>query len=133
MYTYIYYALYKIAKRTEKKRNPSMRMPATIAMITISFLQFINLLTVFVLLVHGVKLFEPFALSKELAIFIGLTLYGINYLLFLKNKKFLKIEEKFDKKSKKLKKVRIILFWAYIILSFVLLFVVLERFKTVNR
>ena len=125
--------LYKLAKKTEENWSPSMRMPTNIAMSTISILQFINILTIYVLLVHGFNIIKPFVLSKELAVLIALIIYLLNYLYFLRKKRFLKIEMKFDKDSQKMKIVRKIFFWIYIISSFIILIFVLEKFKTVNR
>lgn len=85
MYTYIYYKLYRLAKKTEKNWSPNMRMPATIAMFSITILQFVNLMTLYVFIVHGIQLFKPFILNKGVVIIITLILYGINYYYFLFN------------------------------------------------
>ncbi len=133
MYKYIFYKLYKIAKKTEKNWTPEMRMPASLAITTISILQFLNLMTLKIFLVHGLKTLKQTFLSKEIVIIIGLFLYIINYFLFMRNKKYLLLEEKFDKESRKLKLIKTILFWIYVLLSFLLLFYMFENFKTVKR
>ena len=133
MYNYIYYKLYKMAKRTEKQWPQSMRMPATIAMFSISILQLVNFAMIFVLLVYGIKVLPPSTLVPEQAIFTMVLIYIVNYFLFVRNKKFLQIEERFDKDSKATKRIKSLLVWLYIILTFVLFFVVLETFKTVQR
>ena len=122
MYTYIYYKLYRLAKKTEKNWSPNMRMPATIAMFSITILQFVNLMTLYVFIVQGIQLFKPFILNKGVAIIITLILYGINYYYFLFNEKFKYIENKLDKESSNLKSVKSLFFWLYIIFSFILLF-----------
>lgn len=133
MYTYIYYKLYRLAKKTEKNWSPNMRMPATIAMFSITILQFVNLMTLYVFIVHGIQLFKPFILNKGVVIIITLILYGINYYYFLFNEKFKYIENKLDKESSNLKSVKSLFFWLYIIFSFILLFYMFEKFKTIER
>lgn len=133
MYAYIYYKLYRLAKKTEKNWSPNMRMPATIAMFSITILQFVNLMTLYVFIVHGIQLFKPFILNKGVAIIITLILYGINYYYFLFNEKFKYIENKLDKESSNLKSVKSLFFWLYIIFSFILLFYMFEKFKTIER
>lgn len=110
-----------------------MRMPATIAMFSITILQFVNLMTLYVFIVHGIQLFKPFILNKGVVIIITLILYGINYYYFLFNEKFKYIENKLDKESSNLKSVKSLFFWLYIIFSFILLFYMFEKFKTIER
>ena len=130
MYKYIYYKLYKITKKSEKNLASHMRMPATLTIFSLSFLQFINLMTILILLVHWLKIFSPTTISKEIAIGTILFLYGINYFLFLRNRKFLLIEKTYDEAPKKLKSIKTKLFWIYIILSFALLFFSFAKFNT---
>ena len=133
MYNYIFYRLYKYAKKTEKKWGSSLAMPITLSIYSLIMLQYLNLLTVFALLTHYIKIIPSFTLTKTMAIGTGLIMYIINYLVFIRNKKFLQIEKKFDRDSDNVKVIKTILFWLYVILSFVLFIVVLETFKTVQR
>lgn len=134
MYNYIYYKLYKISKKSEVKRNSEKTIPQWVAMFSISMLQLINLMTLYVLLVHGydLKVMNVSSLSKSHAIFIMCILYYLNYLFFVDKKRYLIIEKKFDKDSSRTKKIRTVLFGIFIALSFALLFLVLETFSLRN-
>ena len=133
MYNYIFYKLYKIAKKTEKQWPQGTRMPVAVAFFSTSILQGFNLLTLLAILSLGLELFKIPSLAPEHAIITMILLYAVNYFLFVRNKKFLQIEERFDKDSKNIKTIKAILFWLYVVLTFVLFFVVLETFKTVQR
>ena len=133
MYYYIFYRLYKMAQKTEKQWSPNMRTPVAVAFFSIAILQFINLLTLFVILKHGIQLDISIELSKEKVILVGIVILLINYYIFIRNKNFSNIETRFDEDSSKSKNLKKMLFWIYIVLTFVLFFTVLETFKTVNR
>ena len=133
MYKYIFYKLYKYAKISEKRWGNELAMPINVSILSLLILQNLNLLTILALFTYGIKIIPPFALTKTMAIGTGLIMYIIDYLVFIRNKKFLQIEERFDKDSKSVKTIKTILFWLYVVLTFVLFFLVLETFKTVQR
>ena len=122
-----------MAQKTEKQWSPNMRTPVAVAFFSIAILQFINLLTLFVILKHGIQLDISIELSKEKVILVGIVILLINYYIFIRNKNFSNIETRFDEDSSKSKNLKKMLFWIYIVLTFVLFFTVLETFKTVNR
>lgn len=129
MYKYIFYKLYQISKRTEKQWGSGQGIPEWIAIFSISMLQFVNLITLYVILVHGLSFFDNYDLSFSNIIVTGLILYILNYLFFVRDNKYSKIEKYYDKDSNKLKKTKTILFWLYVVVSFVLMFVCFEMYS----
>ncbi|WP_417199892.1 hypothetical protein [Bizionia sp.] len=121
MYKYIYYKLYKIAKKSEATWAPNMQMPEIVAFMTISILGIFNLITIFIVLVHGLKVFKIESLSIVHGIITMAIIYLLNYLFFLKNRKYYKIEKYFDAKSANYKNIMTVFFILYIILSIVVL------------
>lgn len=127
VYNFLYYRLYKIAKKTEEKWATSMRMPEWVAVHSIVLLIFFNLMTIFIFFKGVVRALNDFKLEFEHIIMTIAILYIINYFLFLKKRKYLILEKKLDKKQQTIKNTFIIF---YIVISLVLLFVFFPLFST---
>ena len=128
-YKYLYYKLYMYAKRTEKKLGQA-GMPEWIALFSVSILLFINAGIAFFLvkLLSGVQV----NLSKFSVFIAAAVVYLINYLFFIREKKYLQIIKQFERETRTQATIRTILVWLYIILSFVLFYVVLPLFNDIS-
>ncbi len=126
MYKFIFYRLYKLAILAENSWSVNIRMPQYVAFFSISILQSFNLLTLYIIFVHGIELINVARLNPILGVIFMSLIYVVNYFLFLKKKKYLNIEKSFDKSSSKNKEVKSFLFWFYILFSFTALYIALE-------
>ena len=132
MYNYIFYRFYKIAKVIESQHHESMRTPVSVAMGLTFLLQGSNLLALFIFLVHYFEMLRPSSLGPEVAVAVFTLFYGLNYFLFVRNKKYLRIEKKFDNESVKLRVIKKSLFWFYVVLSVFLLIYAFTAFEPVR-
>ena len=132
MYKYIFYKLYKYSKQTERGSVTGENFIAWIAVVLISMIQSVNLMTLYVVLVHGLNLFSTMDLTVLYPILIMCILYILNYLFFVKNRKFIIIEKHCDNDSNRIKKIKTAFFWIYTIGSFVLMFLALDFFSSNN-
>lgn len=123
MYKYFYYKLYKLAKKSEKSWSKEIQMPQYVALFSFSILIYISLLILHIFLTGFFKIVIVDLSTKFVVTFIIL-IYIINYLLFVKNKRYLNLEKIIDAESSRLKAFKNTFFWCYIIfLIFIFLFV----------
>lgn len=127
-YKYLYYKLYMYAERTEKKLGQA-GMPEWIALFSVSILLFINAgIAIFLVKrLFGIQV----NLSKFSMFITAAIVYLINYLFFIREKKYLQIIKQFERETRTQATIRTILVWFYIILSFVLFYVVLPLFNDI--
>jgi hypothetical protein len=92
---------------------------AVIAMITLSCFFGLNILTILTFL-EGCQILPIINLNKFHVIGLGLLLFLLCYLLFLKKKRYIEIEHRFINEPAKKKVIGTLLVWLYLILSFVL-------------
>lgn len=126
MFKYIYYKIYKIAKKSEMNVEPNMRMPATVSLFTMSILHIINLITFIIFLADGLNLFIKTSFTLSEAIFSAVTICTVNYFCFVRNNKSKIIEQHFDKEPKNLTIIKTCFFWIYVLLSIFLFIYVLQ-------
>lgn len=130
---YIYYKFYKLAIKSEKQWGANIRMPQMVAFFSISLLQFFNLLTIFVFLSHGMNLFSIPRLEPMHAILSMSFIFIFNYYVYIKDRRYIKIEKRFDKLFKeKETKLSSIVFWTYVVLTFPLFILTLELFVSTS-
>ena len=116
-YKYIFYKFYKIAKKTEKQWNVSLRSPELISFMTMFILniyQFI-LLSNFITTSQNTK-------NKMYFIFLFFIL-TLNYYLFIYRKNFLIIEKEFDTLTRTQRRSYDFYFYAIILCSILLVFI----------
>jgi len=82
-----------------------------------------NLVTLAAILVHY-KVEQFTTINKIQAAIIAIVFFGVNYFLFVYKKKYLIIEERFDKLSDKKKSFRTILFVIYFLFTIIAIFTV---------
>jgi lysylphosphatidylglycerol synthetase-like protein (DUF2156 family) len=128
MFQYFFYKLYIIADKRESKWGDSAGIAHIIAMVLISILIFLNLMTIFVL-VNQIASFS-FSFEKIHGVIIAIFLYVIIYFSFLNDRKYLTLVEKYDLKSYRYKLLMNTLFYVYIVVSVLSFFIVLETFAT---
>jgi len=128
VYEFIFYMLYKYAAKSEKGWETGRGIPHWIGVFSLSCLLFINIITCVVIVYH----YFPFSISltKYHALSLILLLYYINYVIFIKHRKYLKLVKKFSNHFMNKKVLQEIFFWSYIILTFVLFFTILPMFAT---
>ena len=115
MYQYIYYRLYKIAVVTEKLWSPGMRIPEWVAIVLMLIFLLLNALTV--LIFHAIITKHYVDLNNFHAVSFLIVIFLINYFLFIRNQRYLKIAEKFDKETKRQKIKKTIFFLIYVFFS----------------
>lgn len=126
IYEYIFYKLYKYSLRSERLWGTGHQIPQWLAIFYISVLAFFNLITLFVIINHFLVINITF--SRLHGFIIAIIFYSVNYFLFLKGKRYKKIAEKLDKDTKRSKILKDILFWVYVVMTFVLFFTILPMF-----
>ena len=129
MFNYIFYKLYKLAKVTEKQWHSKQRMPEVVALFLFSMLQFMNLITIYIVLIKEISFLNHFKLDLLLIVIIGLILYFVNYKLFIKASTYLKVEKRYDDEKRLKRKSKDIFFWLYILGSFIVMFTVFEIYS----
>jgi len=122
---YTYYRLYKFALRTEKAFGKS-GTPVWTAIFTLSILLLFNVISIAIIYSSSVKKsILPDSINPIFGIITMLLLYMLGYYLFDYNKKYLKIEKKFDAFPESKKKIYNIFFLLYIILTLSVMFVII--------
>jgi hypothetical protein len=117
-FKYFYFRLYT----SNLKREGINDLLQFNSMLIISFLMFLNLITI----VEGIELIIGKSLSniygnnllKVLVIFIGIEIAIVNYFFMVNKNKYLKIAEEFKTESKQMRRKGTIIIWIYLILSF---------------
>lgn len=108
VYYYLYFKLYKFAKKVGTVDS------TWTAMLVISALVYLNIASIFLLLFkQDVFFVNPRLLGGSLGIFIGF----INYLIFIRHDNCLRIIQQFEGESKKQKNISIILTLIYVLLT----------------
>jgi len=111
-YNYLFYRIYSFALRLKVSDS---EITASIA---VSVLFFYNVLFIMKLIKF------KFINSKNDAIIFGLALIAINFLYFLRKKRFLKIKEKYEKESMLQKIIGSLIVIIYLIASSILPFAI---------
>jgi len=116
MYSYVYFRLYKLAKITERQWAEGARMPEWIALFLLFLLVIFNLFSLLIFLRRFLELSIP-SLNKWIAVVVFIFFMIINYFVFIRNDRFVRIEKKYDSISNKEKAIRSILFWIYLVIT----------------
>jgi hypothetical protein len=117
LYKYLYYRIYSWNLRTWGKND----VPEWNALFGVSFMMFLNLLTIFIILQFwGIDIFSKYTVPTNLIVIVILMLMGINYYIFLYKKKYKLLEKKFANENTKTKNRNLLLLWVYFILSIAL-------------
>lgn len=130
MFSYIYYIFYKIVSLGERNWGETSDIQHWKAMFLISLIQIFNLMTLFSI-VNYYALFN-ITFEREHGVITSIIFFCINYLFFIKKKRYKRFIERFDSISKPRKYIFNILGYSYIIFSIVMLFIVLKVFATNN-
>lgn len=103
-------------------------MPYITAQSAVSVLIFMNIITLFaaIELTTGFSILKFLGNTKITAIVGFVIIMGINYFLFIKDKKYLQIAKEFEEESKTEQRIKLILCWIYVIFSHVILFSVVS-------
>ncbi len=107
-------------------------MPEYKAALGVSFMMFINLFFIGLLLQYlGIVVFmgEGASKHKEVIFCIFFAFFGLNYFLFIRSDKYESIANELEKENKQKRKKKAILLWLYTILSFILPIVLLVLIK----
>lgn len=129
MFYYIFYKILEISKNREKNWPEDMRTPIMISLFSLSFLQCLNIITLLAF-ARGIDLIQLNSLKQIHALVSSIILFVTNYTFIVYRKRFEDKKKIFDRESAKIKKIKTILFWLYVILSFVFFLVTIEYFKT---
>lgn len=116
---YLFYKFYSWSYFLYKDRQN----PVWTAFLTISFLIFINLITIFFILTKVIYI-PKINISKMSFIFIGMIINIPLYFLLIHNKNYEKIINKYIYESKKQKTLGTIYSWGYIIGTFLGFFLI---------
>ncbi len=117
IYQYLFYRLYN-RQRTKFSEIESL----IFAMLTLTAILFVNFFTIDIFL-HKLLLMPSIISSIAIVIIVMAVFIGINCWLFLVNKRYKKIEQKFSNESKTHKNIGTFSIITYVILSFILFFV----------
>jgi len=117
MFRYLYYRLYSWNLKTWGEND----LPQWNALFGVSFMMFLNLgLLGLLLQLLGVNIFLCNELPKKELIIIMLSLFVLNYFLFVHKGNYRSISKELKKESPKKRKTNTFLLWTYVILSFAL-------------
>ncbi len=119
---YLYYKLYKFSLRTEKQWASAHQIVGWTALHGLLVLFILNTVSVLILFSNKVR---GTSLNILHAVFLVIILYLLGYYVFIKEKKYLKIENKFDEIDRSKKKILDALFWIYLILTFLVMFIII--------
>ncbi len=117
LYRYLYYRLYSWNLKTWGEKD----LPQWNALFGVSFMMFLNLSLLGLLLQFlGVNIFLRYELPKKELIIIMLSLFVINYFLFIHKSNYRSIVKELKKEPLEKRKTNTIFIWLYVILSFAL-------------
>ncbi|MTI31421.1 hypothetical protein, partial [Xanthovirga aplysinae] len=98
-YQYLFYSLYKLSIKSEKRWGQGEGIPHWVAMLALSGLLGINFITLLSVFSYFTK--TALSFNKMHGVYTAAILFTFNYLVFLRKKRYLKIINEFDKVSKK--------------------------------
>lgn len=117
MLSYLYYTFYKFVLVTPSRKE----MPEHLANTTMSLFLSLNVLALmYYLRNQDVSIAEIFLNNKMYYVITFVIFLILGYLFFVKDGKYIKIKEKYDKDSKKVKYVKMSLVFIYVIVSFII-------------
>lgn len=117
IYRYLYYRLYSWNLKTWGEKD----LPQWNALFGVSFMMFLNLgLLGFLLQLLGVNIFLRDELPKKELIIIMLSLFVVNYFLFIHRGNYRSTVKELKKEPPEKRRINTILIWLYVILSFAL-------------
>ncbi len=110
---YLFYRIYKWQLSWWGKED----VPEFTAAIGVSIMFFINIFTILILIenISGLIIIDSFKYPRMYITIFGVILLYINYLLFIRKGKYLRIAEEFKKESKIMRKRRTKWIWTYVI------------------
>lgn len=116
-YRYLYYRLYSWNMKSWGDKD----LPQWNALFGVSFMMFLNLgLLGFLLQLLGVNIFLRDELPKKELIIIMLSLFVVNYFLFIHRGNYRSTVKELKKEPPEKRRINTILIWLYVILSFAL-------------
>ena len=117
IYRYLYYRLYSWNLKTWGEKD----IPQWNALFGVSFMMFLNLgLLGLLLQLLGVNIFLRDELPKKELVIIMISLFVLNYFLFVHKGNYRSIVKELKKESPEKRRANTILIWLYVILSFAL-------------
>ena len=125
---YFFYRFYTFSIKTENQWPQSMQAPAWLAVLTFSGLFGFNLASIFIIYHWIADNPNSISFNKIHGIITAMCFYTIGYLIFINNKRYIAIKDRFDSMSKDDRKWRNVIFWIYLIMTFVTLFVLIPIF-----
>ena len=124
----LYYTLYKVFSINEHTWGNAGGLHYWNAMLFVSLVEMFNVMTLFILINQITKFQISF--EKIHGIITIVVFFGGNYFIYIKDRRYKRIVEKFDSKSKRYRYILNTLTVLYMLFSIIILFVVLETFKT---
>lgn len=117
IYRYLYYRLYSWNLKTWGEKD----IPQWNALFGVSFMMFLNLgLLGLLLQLLGVNIFLRDELPKKELVIIMISLFVLNYFLFVHKGNYRSIVKELKKEPPEKRRANTILIWLYVILSFAL-------------
>lgn len=117
LYRYLYYRLYSWNLKTWGEKD----LPQWNALLGVSFMMFLNLgLLGLLLQLLGVNIFLRDELPKKEIVIIMLSLFVVNYFLFIHKGNYRSIVKELKKETPEKRRTNTMLIWLYVILSFIL-------------
>lgn len=117
IYRYLYYRLYSWNLKTWGEKD----IPLWNALFGVSFMMFLNLgLLGLLLQLLGVNIFLRNELPKKELVIIMISLFVLNYFLFVHKGNYRSIVKELKKEPPEKRRANTILIWLYVILSFAL-------------
>ena len=119
--SYLYYSIYKFVLLTPSKNEQPEHIANIILAIILSFtlFGFVNILEFF-----DINLTYDIWKNKILYVAIYLSFIIFGYYIFIRNKKYVSLKQKFDSESKKSKIKNVSLILSYVILLIILNFII---------
>lgn len=117
LYRYLYYRLYAWNLKTWGEND----LPQWNALFGVSFMMFLNLgLLGLLLQFFGANIFLRNELPKKELVITMLSLFVVNYFLFIHKDNYRSITKELKKESLKKRRANTVFLWSYVILSFAL-------------
>lgn len=120
-YQYLYYRLYWWNLKTWGESD----MPQYNALLGVTFLVYLNLFALIVFFGEMIGANVVNSIGNIYIAIVGVIGCTMNYFLFLYQKQYLQIAEKFSGESVKERRMKALLLWCYVVLSFILPFALL--------